>query len=82
MKMGAKLEDMRTGSGGRVIHYDDNKPQTPRNVNNSLQILCFWTLSIVLPLSKTPFYLFFKTQCFGDRIQFQSFNNHPHKETW
>jgi hypothetical protein len=29
---------------------------------NLVQILCFWTLSIVLPLSKIPHCLFFKTQ--------------------
>jgi hypothetical protein len=32
------------------------------------QILCFWTLSIVLSSSKTPSCLFFKTQRFGDWI--------------
>jgi hypothetical protein len=33
-----------------------------------VQILRFWTLSIVWPLSKTPFYLFIKTQRFRDWI--------------
>jgi hypothetical protein len=28
-----------------------------------VQILCFWTVSITLSLSKTPSCLFFKTQC-------------------
>jgi hypothetical protein len=35
----------------------------------TVQILCFWTLSIVLSLSKTPSCLFFKTQRFGDWIR-------------
>jgi hypothetical protein len=30
-----------------------------------IQVLYFWTLSIVLSLSKKPSYLFSKTQCFG-----------------
>jgi hypothetical protein len=33
-----------------------------------VQILRFWTLSIVLSLSKTPSCLYFKTQRFGDWI--------------
>jgi hypothetical protein len=31
-----------------------------------VQILCCWTLSIVLSLSKNTVYLFLKTQRFGD----------------
>jgi hypothetical protein len=31
-----------------------------------IQILRFWTLSIVLFISKTSSCLYFKTQCFGD----------------
>jgi hypothetical protein len=31
-----------------------------------IQILCFWTLSIVLFLSKTPSYFYLKTQRFED----------------
>jgi hypothetical protein len=40
----------------------------PQSVKHSplLQILCLWTLSIVLFLSKTPSCLCFKTQRFGD----------------
>jgi hypothetical protein len=33
--------------------------------STSVQILCFWTLSVVLFLSKTPPCLYFKTQRFG-----------------
>jgi hypothetical protein len=33
-----------------------------------IQILCFWTLPIVLVLSKTRSCLFFQTQSFGDWI--------------
>jgi hypothetical protein len=32
-----------------------------------VQVLCFWTLSIVLSLSKTVLFIF-KTQRFGDQI--------------
>jgi hypothetical protein len=38
------------------------------NLGYLSHILRFWTLSIVLSLSKTPSCLFFKTQCFGDWI--------------
>jgi hypothetical protein len=37
-----------------------------------VQALYFWTISIVLFLSKTPFSLCFQTQRFGDWILFPS----------
>jgi hypothetical protein len=43
--------------------------------SNTVQILCFWTLCIVLFLSKTPSCLCLRTQRFGDWILSPSSGN-------
>jgi hypothetical protein len=47
------------GPAGTVAEEEEENSKTVLLV----QILCFWTLSIVLFLSKTLSCLYFKTQC-------------------
>jgi hypothetical protein len=49
---------------GQQINYD----LKICNDGTLVEILCFWTLSIALFLSKSPFSSHFKTQRFGDWI--------------